>query len=28
MIRAQALVRIPADTEGLSRNEEVEAWLI
>lgn len=28
MIRAQALVRIPADTEGLAKNEEVEAWLI
>jgi molybdopterin molybdotransferase len=28
MIRAQGLVRIPADTEGLSKDDEVEAWLI
>lgn len=28
MLRADALVCIPADTEGLSKNDEVAAWLI
>jgi molybdopterin molybdotransferase len=28
MIRADGLVRIPADTEGLSKDDEVESWLI